>query len=98
MVLAREEERRRLRRDLHDGLGPELAALTLRVDALRNRLGTAGLDLDAELQQIRRGIQHTVADVRRVVEGLRPPAVDELGLGGAVEQLARASSSGHAST
>ena len=49
VVRAREEERRRLRRDLHDGLGPALAALTLRVDALRNRSADPDLDLDAEL-------------------------------------------------
>jgi len=88
LVRASEDERRRLRRDLHDGLGPELAALTLRVDALRNQARSPGLDLDAELVHLRTGIQVAVADVRRVVEGLRPPAVDDLGLGAAIEQLA----------
>jgi two-component system NarL family sensor kinase len=88
LVRASEDERRRLRRDLHDGLGPELAALTLRVDALRNQAHSPGLDLDAELVHLRTGIQVAVADVRRVVEGLRPPAVDDLGLGTAIEQLA----------
>lgn len=87
LVLAREEERRRLRRDLHDGLGPALAALTLQVDTLRNRAGEPGLDLDGELVRLRTGIQGTVVDVRRIVEGLRPPALDELGVGGAIEQL-----------
>jgi signal transduction histidine kinase len=85
-VLAREEERKRLRRDLHDGLGPALAALTLHVDALRNRLDSPAVD--ADLLHLRSGIQGTVRDVRRMVEGLRPPALDELGLSGAVEQLA----------
>jgi signal transduction histidine kinase len=85
-VLAREEERKRLRRDLHDGLGPALAALTLHVDALRNRLDAPAVD--ADLLRLRSGIQGTVLDVRRMVEGLRPPALDELGLPGAVEQLA----------
>lgn len=85
-VLAREEERKRLRRDLHDGLGPALAALTLHVDALRNQLGRA--DVDAGLLGLRSGIQGTVQDVRRIVEGLRPPALDELGLADAVGQLA----------
>jgi two-component system, NarL family, sensor kinase len=85
-VLAREEERKRLRRDLHDGLGPALAALTLHVDALRNRLDAP--EVDAALLNLRSGIQGTVSDVRRIVEGLRPPALDELGLAGALEQLA----------
>ncbi len=88
LVLAREEERRLLRRDLHDGLGPALAALTLRVDTLRNRAGDPDLDLEAELLALRSGIQDTVTDVRRIVTGLRPPALDELGVAGAIEQLA----------
>lgn len=87
LVLAREEERRRLRRDLHDGLGPTLAALTLRVDTLRNRMGAPGTGLDTELLGLRSAIQEAVVDVRRIVEGLRPPALDELGLAGALEQL-----------
>jgi signal transduction histidine kinase len=88
LVLAREEERKRLRRDLHDGLGPALAALTLQVDTLRNQAAAPDLDLDAELLRLRGGIQGTVLDVRRIVEGLRPPALDELGLEGALGQLA----------
>jgi signal transduction histidine kinase len=86
LVLAREEERRRLRRDLHDGLGPALAGLTLQVDTVRNQVGSA--DVDAALLGLRGGIQDTVLDVRRIVEGLRPAALDDLGLVEAVRQLA----------
>ena len=85
LVLAREEERKRLRRDLHDGLGPALAGLTLQVDTLRNRLDRPA---DEGLLALRSGIQSTVLDVRRIVEGLRPPALDELGLAEALVQLA----------
>ena len=88
LVRAREEERRRLRRDLHDGLGPELAALTMRVDTLRNRRDAEGVDLDAELVGLRGAIQSAVASVRRIVEGLRPPALDDLGIAAALEQVA----------
>lgn len=87
LVRAREDERRRLRRDLHDGLGPTLAALTLQVDTVRNLLAR-GTDADAELLRLRSGVASTVLDVRRLVEGLRPPALDELGLDGALAQLA----------
>ena len=87
LVLAREEERRRLRRDLHDGLGPALAGLTLQVDTVRNLLAT-GADADTQLLDLRSGVASTVLDVRRIVEGLRPPALDELGLDGALVQLA----------
>jgi signal transduction histidine kinase len=89
LVLATEDERRRLRRDLHDGLGPALAGLTLKVDTVRNILAQGDPDVDAQLLQLRAGIQATVLDVRRVVEGLRPPALDELGLPGAVDELAQ---------
>ena len=85
LVLSREEERKRLRRDLHDGLGPTLAALTLQVDTVRNRWPEASPDLLA----VRETVQAAVADVRRVVEGLRPPALDELGLSEALQQLGR---------
>lgn len=88
LVVARAEERRRLRRDLHDGLGPSLASLTLRVDTLRNRLAAGTAEPDRELLALRSTIQDTIADVRRIVEGLRPPALDELGLAGAMEQVA----------
>jgi signal transduction histidine kinase len=87
LVIAREEERRRLRRDLHDGLGPALASLTLRVDVLRNTWPDLD-DPDADLVELRSAIQATVSDVRRIVEGLRPAPLDELGLVGALEQLA----------
>ncbi|HET9500011.1 MAG TPA: sensor histidine kinase [Marmoricola sp.] len=86
LVLAREEERRRLRRDLHDGLGPALAGLTLQVDTVRNR--TTDPNADTALLDLRSGIQATVADVRRMVEGLRPASLDDLGLVEAVRQLA----------
>ncbi len=87
LVLAREEERRRLRRDLHDGLGPALAGLTLQVDTLRHQLRSGQEDADGPLLDLRSGIQSTVLDVRRIVEGLRPPALDELGLAEALHQL-----------
>ena len=87
LVLAREEERRRLRRDLHDGLGPTLASLTLKVDELRNRWRRLD-DPDQELLVLRSSIQAAVADVRRIVEGLRPASLDQRGLAGAVEQMA----------
>jgi len=84
-VLAREEERRRLRRDLHDGLGPALAGLTLQVDTVRNEVHDERAD--PHLLALRSGIQATVLDVRRIVEGLRPAALDDLGLAEAVRQL-----------
>jgi signal transduction histidine kinase len=89
VVVAREEERRRLRRDLHDGLGPELAGMALQLDSL-----AAGLQGHSDLAEraiwLRDRMRHTVTEVRRIVEGLRPGAVDELGLAEALRQLAGA--------
>jgi len=89
LVTAREEERRRLRRDLHDGLGPSLGAVVLRIDTARN-LTTAGNAEEADrlLRQARSDVAAALADVRRLVNDLRPPALDDLGLAGAVRQQA----------
>ena len=86
LVLAREQERRRLRRDLHDGLGPSLAGLGFQVDTVQNLLH-AGQPVDDRLDALREGLRGTVAEVRRIVEGLRPAAIDDLGLAGAVREL-----------
>jgi signal transduction histidine kinase len=86
LVAAREEERRRLRRDLHDGLGPALAGMALKLDAARNRAGDP--NVDEILGELRGETQDAIADVRRVVYELRPPALDELGLVGALREQA----------
>ena len=84
IVTAREEERRRLRRDLHDGLGPQLASLTLKVDAARDEIAYDPAEATAMLSDLKGDLQTAIADVRRLVYALRPPALDELGLVGAL--------------
>jgi signal transduction histidine kinase len=85
LVTMREEERRRLRRDLHEGLGPTLAGLTLGLDTARAR--SAGQpDLRELLGRLKAESQRAVTDVRRIVYGLRPPALDELGLVGSLRE------------
>jgi len=86
LVLAREEERRRLRRDLHDGLGPALAGLTLKTETARALLPPRSQAASRQLHDLGEEIRQTVLDVRRLVEGLRPPALDELGLVSACTQ------------
>jgi signal transduction histidine kinase len=93
LVLAREEDRRRIRRDLHDGLGPVLGGVAMRLDAAGN-----ALDRDPEttrrlVAQSRQDITDALADVRRLVHGLRPPALDDLGLLAALDQQAERLSS-----
>jgi signal transduction histidine kinase len=85
LVTAQEEERRRLRRDLHDGLGPTLAGLTLGLDTARSR--SAGQpELQDLLAKLKAETQRAVTDVRRIVYGLRPPALDEFGLVGSLRE------------
>ena len=88
LVATREEERRRLRRDLHDGLGPTLASLALKLDAARKLVRHKPGDAEDLLSRLKDQTQDTVGDVRRLVYGLRPPALDDLGLIAAVRQQA----------
>jgi signal transduction histidine kinase len=88
LVTAREEERRRLRRDLHDGLGPTLASLSQRLDTTRILVAR---DPDAAivlLDDLKAQVKATIADIRQLVYALRPPALDELGLVSAICEYA----------
>lgn len=83
----REQERKRLRRELHDGLGPTLASQTLKLDAALDLLDgddTANAEARKILQSLKTQAQTTVADIRRIAYELRPPALDDLGLVGAL--------------
>lgn len=80
LVTAREEERRRLRRDLHDGLGPALASMALQTEAARELSATNAARADGLLADLTEQLQAATADIRRLVYDLRPPALDELGL------------------
>jgi signal transduction histidine kinase len=86
LVVAREEERRRIRRDLHDGLGPALASQTLKIGSARALLERDPKAADALLQQIEQDNNAALEDIRRLVYNLRPPALDELGLLRAMQQ------------
>ena len=80
LVLAREDERLRLRRDLHDGLGPALAGVALGLEAARNLMDTDRPSADRLLAALKRETLGCVGDVRRIVDDLRPPTLDEMGL------------------
>lgn len=94
LVTAREEERRRLRRDLHDGLGPHLASQTLTIDAIDKLLTRNPERAQALLHDLKSQSQSAIQDIRRLVYELRPPALDELGLVGALRE-GTARHSGH---
>ena len=91
LVIAREEERRRIRRDLHDGLGPALAGIALGIEAARRNLKRHPVDADTAeeaLVDLKNEVLVSIADVRRLVYDLRPPSLDLLGLVPAVEEYA----------
>jgi signal transduction histidine kinase len=94
LLHAREEERRRLRRDLHDGIGPLLAGMSLQVDAARNLLGREPAGTDALLGTVRSELALAVSDVRRLVDALRPTPLDQLGLVPALREAAARFSAG----
>jgi len=89
IINAAEEERRRLRRDLHDGLGPVLTAAATRVDASRNLLRRDVDKADDILADVRNDLSGALDDLRRLVYALRPPALDSLGLLGALREHVR---------
>lgn len=88
IVTAQEDERRRLRRDLHDGLGPALTGVALTADAAANLMDSDATRARELLSTLRADTRSAIADVRRLVENLRPPALDELGLVEALRQRA----------
>lgn len=88
LIMAREEERRRLRRDLHDGLGPTLAGVVLQVGAAKALVDRDPPAVRALLTRLRGEVQGTIEEIRRLVYKLRPPALDELGLVGALREQA----------
>jgi signal transduction histidine kinase len=88
LVNTREDERSRLRRDLHDGVGPQLAAMMMTAEAARDLIATDPQRARGMLDALVMQAQETVGEVRRVVYGLRPPALDALGLAAALRMLA----------
>jgi signal transduction histidine kinase len=87
-VAALEDERRRIRRDLHDGLGPTLAALMLKAGAARAILGNSQPSAGRLLEELENDLEDTLHQVRSLVYNLRPPALDQLGLAGAIKDYA----------
>ena len=88
LVTTREEERRRLRRDLHDGLGAQLAGLNVQAGALRRLIPRDPDAADKLVVELRDELRSAIAEIRRLVYDLRPPALDDMGLVEALRRLA----------
>jgi two-component system NarL family sensor kinase len=87
-ITAVEEERRRLRRELHDGLGPRLSGVAFTSDAARNLIRTDPAAAEQMVAQLRADTVTAIEEIRRMVYAMRPPALDELGLVPALRQQA----------
>ena len=86
LVEAQEEERRRIQRDLHDGLGPLLASMRLRLEACLEVAERTDIPLSGDLERLYELVGEATADVRLLVYDLRPPVLDQLGLVPAIRQ------------
>jgi len=89
LVLAREEERRVLRRNLHDELAPRLAALGLNATAAEMQVRRNPEAATELLGELRHTIRSTVTDIRAMVRDMRPSSLDEWGLIGALQERIR---------
>ncbi|MGW4940329.1 sensor histidine kinase [Actinoplanes sp. NPDC004185] len=94
VISGREEERRRIRRDLHDGLGPVLTSVVLNADAARRLLGTDPARSTTLLGTVCDQTVGAIEEIRRLVYDLRPPALDGMGLVGALHEYASVLSRG----
>ncbi|MFK0255113.1 sensor histidine kinase [Streptomyces sp. NPDC090445] len=86
IVLAREEARRQIRRDLHDGLAPALSGLRLQLDTVLAAL-PAEQDVSRQLGKVSHGVAAAIDELRRIVDGLTPDCLDRCGLGAALKEL-----------
>ncbi|SDH80918.1 Histidine kinase-, DNA gyrase B-, and HSP90-like ATPase [Actinokineospora alba] len=87
LVQAREEERRRILHELHDGVGPTLAAIALGLDASRRGVDPASAS-GVLLGRMRDELQDAITEIRRLAAGLRPPVLDQIGLVPALREYA----------
>jgi signal transduction histidine kinase len=88
IVAAREEERRKLRRELHDGLAPTLAGAAIKLDLARQSVRDDPAAGETLIDEARADIRTAIGDIRRMARELRPPTLDALGLEGALREQA----------
>lgn len=86
VTLAQEEERRRISRELHDDLGPSLAAIVNRLRICQQLVRSDPSRAEKDLDEVTKGLKGHIQDIRHLIYDLRPLAVDQLGLTGAIEQ------------
>ncbi len=89
LITAQEDERARIARDLHDDVAQELAGLKIKAQTLPDAFPEAPPGLAERMDEIAGELQRTLAGVRRLSYGLRPPDLEYLGLEAALAGLCR---------
>ena len=89
LTTVRMQERRVIRRELHDGLGPSLAGIRLGLQAARNLVPSDPAAASELLATLQGELDHRVEDVRQLSRNLLPPVLDDLGLAAALDDLAQ---------
>ncbi len=90
LITAQDEERRRIERDIHDGVQQRLVTLALALRMAATRAGRAPpTELEARLEGIAAEVAETLAELRRLARGIHPAIVTEGGLAAALESLAQ---------
>lgn len=95
LVASREEERRRIRKDLHDGVGPKLALLSMNLEVIKELISEDPSSAKRLVDAARTRANETISEVRRTVSNLRPAILDELGLEGALDMLTEQTAEAH---
>ncbi|OGO10538.1 MAG: hypothetical protein A2Y93_13120 [Chloroflexi bacterium RBG_13_68_17] len=90
-ITAQEDERKRIARNLHDDTGQALSTLIITLERLETSLPPAASELRPRLQAARELATRTLEDLRKLVYGLRPSMLDDLGLVPAIRWFARSS-------
>jgi len=89
LLTAQEDEQRRIAMELHDGCGQDLNVLKLRLKGLQKRLPADAADLRGECDQLLTNADKIINDIRDLAHGLKPAALDALGLAAAARQIIR---------
>ncbi|MBN1147781.1 MAG: sensor histidine kinase [Anaerolineales bacterium] len=88
-IHAQEAERKRIARSLHDDTGQALSTLIINLERLEGGLPVGDLETRAKLAEARRLAQNTINELRKIIHGLRPAVLDDLGLAPAIRWYAR---------
>ncbi|MFD0618451.1 histidine kinase [Paenibacillus sp. GCM10027629] len=89
ILSAQENERKRISRELHDGIGQSLYSILIQTEVLKAALETEPLTTETPMDALQESIRHTIEDIRDLSVELRPSALDDIGLVAALRNYVR---------